>query len=568
MTDVRHTKSVSIQQKFKGGRGVAQPTSTMMQLGAVAHLAPSEDSELGRQIIAMVMRARGAAGNKPAARAPLTFAAYKEAIQKLDSIKRALHQEHHSYNDVYVPGDGPELRRFVKMYNVERHTSDFGGYVNYVGAVHDALGEALLNMLRSSSMSQFRESDMAMHALVVGGSGSGKSELLKLMVHHYVKHPELGAVLVLDPHRKLTREIARWREFARTPERLVYLDAAPDENPEMVPAFNPLAGSVGDVDKANLATQLADAVGILRENDSITGNMVSVSKHCLRVLLDVPGATLLDLRTMMRADKNHPLTRAALNTPDATVREFFERGFFDGSLESARQAVAKRLDDALFAPLLRRMLTAPQPFDLQAAVEGRKIICVDCGSVGPHADNTLGRLVMAQVAALGLRRIYNRNLPQTPLRVFVDEATRLTSPSVFTILEQLRKVGISLTIGQQRLGDGLDRGLAGKVRDNTAIKLFGRNASMGEILKIINWDGEIPRLRNGQFIAAWGDAETVLLDTMASPHLADDSNAMAAADWAKVMQYQLAAHYRPAMPPAGAMLPASSALDPMDEYPA
>lgn len=60
----------------------------------------------------------------------------------------------------------------------------------------------------------------------------------------------------------------------------------------------------------------------------------------------------------------------------------------------------------------------------------------------------------------------------------------------------------------------------------------------------------------------------MLLDTMASPHLADDSNAMAAADWAKVMQYQLAAHYRPAMPPAGAMLPASSALDPMDEYPA
>ncbi len=151
MTDVRHTKSVSIQQKFKGGRGVAQPTSTMMQLGAVAHLAPSEDSELGRQIIAMVMRARGAAGNKPAARAPLTFAAYKEAIQKLDSIKRALHQEHHSYNDVYVPGDGPELRRFVKMYNVERHTSDFGGYVNYVGAVHDAMTQQRTTSTQMSS---------------------------------------------------------------------------------------------------------------------------------------------------------------------------------------------------------------------------------------------------------------------------------------------------------------------------------------------------------------------------------------------------------------------------------
>jgi hypothetical protein len=550
----------------------------VMHLGEAELLAPSENSTLARQIFELADRASDFAGANRAARAPLSFAAYKAAIQNRASILRALHQERQR-GGAYIPDDSPELRRFVaELYDAACDTPDVGGYANYLGAVNDTLGEAVLELLRQSAGTRFRETETRMHTHIVGGAGSGKSELLKLLVHHYVKHPELGAVLILDPHRKMAREVARWREFADDPTRLVYLDAAiEDVNDAPMPGINPLAlrpvadQVKADELKADVARQLADAVGLLRESDTMTGNMVTVASYCLRILLDVPGATLLDLRTMLRADKSHPFLQAAMRTPDPYHREFFEEGggFFGESFQSAKQAVSKRLDDALFAPRLRRVLSAAEPLDLEAAVEARKVICVDVGSVGPHADNVFGRLMMAQVAALGQRRIADRTAPQTPLHVFVDEATKLMSPSVFTILRELRKVGISLTMGQQRLGDGVERSLVGTLRDNTNVKLFGRNASMGEIFKMMSWDGDVPQLRNGQFIAAWGDEEKTLLNTHAAPHLADDSNAMGAAAWQRVLKYQLATYYRPtdAGAPAPAMLPAPS-INPMDEFPA
>jgi len=564
-TDGRQLINPSHGRELAAGSAAA-----VMHLGKVEQVAPSDTSDLGRWILSIVDAARAHAGDKRFERAPLTFNGYTAAIQKRDSILRALARES------YIPDLTPELVRFVRqIYHAERHTPDFGGYVNYVGAVSEELGEAVLQVLQRSAGIQFHEAELSMHACVVGGSGSGKSELLKLMVHHYVKHPELGAVLVLDPHAKVAREIARWREFADQPERLVYLDAKADAGGDLVPALNPLVvGSADDEAKTEIATQLADAIGLVRDQDTMTGNMTTVARRCIRVLLDVPGATLSDLEALISADVDHPLVRVALNSRDDNHRTWFERktgGFFDDSFKSAKLALLKRLDDALFSPRLRQVLTAPAPFDLDAAVQERKVICIDCASVGPNVSEMLGRIVMAQVAALGQRRLSDSSLPQAPLRVFVDEATKLMSPSVFTILKELRKVGISLIMAQQDLGEGVERNLVRSLRTNTNVKLFGRSGNMGDVFKMMSWGGDVPQLRKGQFIAAWGSEEKTLLNTYAASHLADDRNAMSEADWQRVLEHQLAEYYRPAnakrdAAPAPAMLPA--AIDPMDEYPA
>jgi len=563
-----------IGRDLQFSRGGLVPSSVaVMQLGRIEQLPPAETSDLAKQVFELVERARQFAGQERALRAPLTFAGYKAALHKLDSIRRALH------SGGFVPNDSPELRRFVvRIYDEERHSADVAGFMNYLGAVNGALGQAVLQIMQRSAGAQFSESQMRMHAHVVGGSGSGKSELLKLMIHHHVKHPELGAVLVLDPHRKMAREVARWREFAANSDRLMYLDArVEDVDDPGVPALNPLGVCVDDEDaKAEIAKQLADAVGVLRENDVMTGNMVSVATFCFRALLEKPGATLVDLRTLLSANEDHPLVQTALQMEDPYHRQFFEPGgsFFGDSYKPAKQALMKRLDDTLFAPRLRRVLSAPSPIDLEAAVEARKVICVDVGSVGPHADNTYGRLVMALVVALGQRRIADRRAPQTPLRVFVDEATKLMSPSVFTILKELRKVGISLVMGQQQLGDGVDRGLVSTLKTNTNVKLFGRNATMSEIFKMMSWDGDVPKLRNGQFIAAWGDEDRVILDTYTAPYLADDTNAMSEAQWQAVLEQQLRQYYRRTapLPSPQTLMPVppapASPINPMDEYPA
>jgi len=528
------------------------PSSASVQLGKLRHDVPPETSPAGQRLLALAETARTNGLAMPeemrAHYSPLSLPAYKRAVDKMDGIRRTLFRDSYAY----VPEDSPELRRFaLELYKPDSHTADFRGYLHYLGTVNEALGFAILREVGQATP-VLREELRRMHSLVIGGSGAGKSELLKLLIHHYVRHPELGAVLVLDPHDKLAREVARWREFGGSgAERLVYLDGS--ARPGLVPALNPLAaGSLTPDDIPTLAAQLGSAVALLsEEGEGVTGNMLRLARFCIWVLLERPGSTFLDLIRLLRATSDaDPLLRAGLRHPDELVRGFFEGSFQSPSLDAAKDGLVRRIEGALLEPAFRRMMTAPHPFDLQGALEAGKVVAVNVASAG-SGDVALGRLLMAQVAALGERRIHNPQLSRTPVHVFVDEATKLTAPPVFKILKELRKVGVHLTMAQQVLGDGMEAHEARHIVQNTEIKLVGKNRAMGQAFKALGWDTRegLPWLNTGQFIAEWGnDGQRVHLE--AATHLLDDTNAMPSDTWQAVLERQLEAHHRVAAAPA------------------
>ena len=67
------------------------------------------------------------------------------------------------------------------------------------------------------------ERDRQRHTYVLGKSGSGKSELLKLLVYGYLRKPGSATVVVIDPHGDLAEEIARFKEHRKS-DRLIYID--------------------------------------------------------------------------------------------------------------------------------------------------------------------------------------------------------------------------------------------------------------------------------------------------------------------------------------------------------
>src|SRR4051812_27170422 len=97
------------------GRQVTAQSAAILNLGKINQVAPSDTSELAQRVFALIDQARSLADTRGpdwATQAPLTFKGYKTAIQKRDSILRALHQESRRDDDVYIPDDSPELRRF------------------------------------------------------------------------------------------------------------------------------------------------------------------------------------------------------------------------------------------------------------------------------------------------------------------------------------------------------------------------------------------------------------------------------------------------------------------------
>lgn len=522
----------------------ALAASAVLNLGRLEHIAMTEQSPFGAWLLSMVKQVRAVGESDPDLQVPLTFPAYKAAVGKIDVIRRALHQP---WQDNYVPGDSPELRRFAKdIYHPEQHAANFEGYVRYLCAVSPAMENAVFNQMHLGA-AELKESDRKMHSYVVGGTGSGKSELLKLLIHHYVQHPELGGVVVLDPHGKLVREVARWREFAgRGASRLVYLDAvAQPDMGGMAPALNPLwRGDASADELPSLAAQLADALAFLAgEGEGQSHYMRRVAMFGLHILLERPGSSLLDLLNAMGDPDGAPIALVGAKHPDSVVRNHFKTEFFSDSYKTGKRGLAARLGGALYLPVFRRMMTAPRPLDLPAALDAGKVVLVNCASAG-EASIALGRLVMAQVAALGVRRTQNPYRPKTPVHVFIDEATVLMAPPVFKILRELRKENVFLTMAQQSFADGLDREFVKPLVDNTKVKMLGRSANLGSAFKAMNWDaGSIPKIGNRQFIVSTGDdAERLLLHT--ASHLVDDSNAMDADDWQAVLEEQFAAYYR------------------------
>jgi hypothetical protein len=515
----------------------------MLQLGQLGEITVTEHGRLGAWLLRMVEEVRAIRDSDDSLVVPLTLPAYKSALAKIEAIRRALCK---GWQDNYVPGDSPELRRFAKeIYDPEQHTPDFAGYVRYVCDVNPALKNAVFSQMHLGA-AELREVERHKHTYIVGGTGSGKSELLKLLIHHYVQHPQLGGVLVLDPHGKLAREVARWQEFAGAgASRLVYLDAmAASDMGGLCPALNPLVSAGASSDAvANLAEQLADALVYLAgEGEGQTAYMQRLGAYGLHVLLDRPGSTLADLARALMAPDGEPLVSLGRQHRDEDVRLHYLHQFLNDSHKSGRNGLAARLGGALRRPIFRRMMTAPGPLDLTAVLDAGKVVVVNCASAG-KARVALGRLLMAQVAALGERRAFEPNRPKKPVHVFIDEATLLMAPPIFTILLELRKENIFLTMAQQSFADGLDSRLTKALVDNTNVKMLGRSGNLGQAFKRLGWETVgTPRIGDRQFVVSAGRAELMLLE--AASHLVDDSNAMEEEAWRHVLAGQFAAYYR------------------------
>src|SRR5450830_207905 len=59
------------------------------------------------------------------------------------------------------------------------------------------------------------EEDRKRHTYICSKTGSGKSELMKMLVYSYLKNPDYCTTVVIEPHGDLCEEIAKFKENCR-----------------------------------------------------------------------------------------------------------------------------------------------------------------------------------------------------------------------------------------------------------------------------------------------------------------------------------------------------------------
>lgn len=292
-----------------------------------------------------------------------------------------------------------------------------------------------------------RQNDRLSHVYLIGKTGVGKSTLLaKLAIED--ARARRGFALV-DPHGDLVESV-----YAALPsalrDRAIYLNA-PD--PRQPFGYNPLRRVAAD--KIPLA-----ASGLLETFRKLWPSawgvrMEHVLRNSLYALLERDGSVLPDILRLYSDQAFRRNVVARIGNP--IVRTFWLDEFENYHSRQQAEATApiqNKLGALLADPMLYRVLVAPTvDLHLRRLMDDGRILLVNLsrGQIGEDSALVLGSLI---VSTLGLAAFSRADMPvadRRPFFLYVDEFQSFTTLSFATMMSELRKYGLGLTLAHQYL---------------------------------------------------------------------------------------------------------------------
>jgi DNA helicase HerA-like ATPase len=400
------------------------------------------------------------------------------------------------------------------------------------------LGEAFNHFFFRSITAYIPFEAFKRHAYIVGGSGSGKSELIKLLVHSIIhtKSAQKFGSIVLDPHGDLVTEIARFKECENN-ERVIFFD--PSKSQYEMPCIDIFY--LPDEEEKTvdiIAGNIADAFEEIISDASISAQMRTLLIPCVSVLLRRGNSTISDLQRFMIEDENRDLIELGRNSPNAGHAQFFRTKFETKTYEATKSSIYTRLQQLLNSTQFRRLVNPKATINLEDELNNGKIVLVNLSKseIGEDVSSAFGRLIISQIKNIGFRRQQQPKAKRTPTFVFVDECQNYIGESIEVTLTELRKFGIHMILANQVLGQGMSTQLEKIILANTAVKFSGSNAehTLQKMAKEMRADVEELRgLTVGRFCAKVNIPQKATFPFVfkAPSHLVGNSHGMDAETW-------------------------------------
>ena len=322
---------------------------------------------------------------------------------------------------------------------------------------------------------RLRVGDLYKHCYISGQSGSGKSELLKLLWYHLQNlshHNRKYSLMLLDPHGDLSREVAGLH-LNENFERVVYIDPFLDTT--HFPVLNPLELSDRSLTTIDIYAQsLARIFQELWPAAEMTLQMQTLLVPCLATLLYEGNRTLKDLQLFMQNDPE--LLQLGRNSPFPAHREFFNTAFGQKAYEYTKSGIYTRIQSLLNNDGFYRITCGKSTVNLEACIDAGKVIIVRfTKNKGEEASRAFNKMIIAMLQSIVMKRADVAKANRKPLFLFIDEFQNYLSPSIGTIMEESRKFGLHLIIANQNLGQIDDTKLLRTVLSNSYTKIVGAN---------------------------------------------------------------------------------------------
>jgi hypothetical protein len=291
----------------------------------------------------------------------------------------------------------------------------------------------------------------------------GKSTLVHRINRTLLGEPDRPAIVVLDPHGDLARDIASQSIPEGRLDDVVLLELGDTEFPIGLPLFAPTLGVSRDE-----VVQVAFSVLKLIFRDSWSPTRMEDAVFAVTATLcAVPSSTVLDVARLL----GEPAFRrpALRHVDDPAALQFWAD--FETLSEGARRELTRpilyRLRKFYRAPAMRNILGQTSGLDLAELIEGRRILLVSLDGQAIRAEaDLLGELIIARLHLALLARLNRAREERRSVFVTVDESQRFAGASLPILLSEGRKLGLGLVLSTQYLdawGDELAESVLGNV---------------------------------------------------------------------------------------------------------
>ena len=329
----------------------------------------------------------------------------------------------------------------------------------------------------------FTAKDRRNHMHILGGTGSGKSKFMELLLRQDILRGDCGLCL-LDPHGSLYAETVEFlaHKAPHLADRVILFDPNDQEYEQL--GFNPLQNLHEGNQETAAAELMLDALlkslGQGRVND--TPRIQRWGEDVFHILIRNQ-LTLLEAEAFIDPEAKKErgvLIEKVTNSIVRTDAKTFEK-MSQPKKADIIEGFTNRIRNLISDPNLRSILGRTKAtIDFDQILAEKKIVLVNLSSpqerISPRSLDLLGMMVIQSIIRSAKRRQPNHK-KDAPFYLYVDEFSRLVTPTVAEGLAETRKYGLFFNLAHQDLTqlEQKDETLAGLIQGNTPIKVvFGR----------------------------------------------------------------------------------------------
>ena len=303
------------------------------------------------------------------------------------------------------------------------------------------------------------------HMLILGSSGSGKTQLIETLLAQDIFTP--SSVIVFDSQGDLLQEILK---VDIPKDRIVYLDPTDVENPIALSFFDFKTSGLTPYEREKNFNSVVEL--LLFVLNSLDSGVTAKQELCLRMLirfcLVIPNATIHTLRELL-SEQGFKRYTVHLNKVSETAQHFFKDDYLSKSFGETREQISRRVYTILESPLERILSSPKSRVNMRELLDNGSIVLVNTAKSFLKEQ---GSAFFARfITALIFQAIQERDPRKQNLDVFmyIDEAAPIISEQITSILETSRKYRLGVTLAFQSLSQ-IPTEFAQSIITNTSVK--------------------------------------------------------------------------------------------------